>query len=305
MDTLSLILVLTAACVAVAALVVLLARRDRELSRIASELDRRDPASNARIALGVRSPGLVRLARAVNGQLDRERDRHVAEERERRSFQEDLASLSHDIRTPLAGAQGYLQLAQRTADPERRARYVGQTIERLDAMRGLVDGLFDYAKASDPSLELALARVELLPALSEVLVGFYPDFSARGWEPAIRFADEGAAVRADAASLARVLTNLTTNALRYGCGAPSFEQAPADAGGAVLLRAANPVSRPDLIDADRLFDRFYKAEASRAGAGNGLGLAIVAKLVAAMGGSVAARIEAGSLVIEVALPAAE
>lgn len=284
---------------ALVAALICLARRDRELARIAAELEAREPEGNARIALEVRSPGLVALARAVNAELDRERDRRVRDLADRGAFQQDLASLSHDIRTPLAGAQGYLQLARRTDDEAARARYTEQAIRRLGSMRELVDGLFDYAKAADPGFAPELVPVALMPAVSDVLVSFYPQFTARGWEPRIDCADEDARVLADAPSLARALANLVNNALRYGSGAPGISVR--GRGSEIRVTMSNPVERPGDIDAARLFDRFYKSDAARTGEGSGLGLAIVARLVEAMGGTVSARVEGDELAIELAL----
>lgn len=291
--------VLLALVAALAAALIRLARRDRELARIAAELEAREPEGNARIALEVRSPGLVALARAVNAELDRERDRRVRDLADRGAFQQDLASLSHDIRTPLAGAQGYLQLARRTGDEAARARYTEQAIRRLGSMRELVDGLFDYAKAADPGFAPELVPVALMPAVSDVLVSFYPQFTARGWEPRIDCADEDARVLADAPSLARALANLVNNALRYGSGAPGISVR--GRGSEIRVTMSNPVERPGDIDAARLFDRFYKRDAARTGEGSGLGLAIVARLVEAMGGTVSARVEGDELAIELAL----
>lgn len=291
--------VLLALVAALAAALIRLARRDRELARIAAELEAREPEGNARIALEVRSPGLVALARAVNAELDRERDRRVRDLADRGAFQQDLASLSHDIRTPLAGAQGYLQLARRTDDEAARARYAEQAIRRLGSMRELVDGLFDYAKAADPGFAPDLVPVALMPAVSDVLVSFYPQFTARGWEPRIDCADEDAHVLADAPSLARALANLVNNALRYGSGAPGISVR--GRGSEIRVTMSNPVERPGDIDAARLFDRFYKSDAARTGEGSGLGLAIVARLVEAMGGTVSARVEGDELAIELAL----
>lgn len=284
---------------ALVAALIRLARRDRELARIAAELEAREPEGNARIALEVRSPGLVALARAVNAELDRERDRRVRDLADRGAFQQDLASLSHDIRTPLAGAQGYLQLARRTDDEAARARYTEQAIRRLGSMRELVDGLFDYAKAADPGFAPELVPVALMPVVSDVLVSFYPQFTVRGWEPRIDCADEDARVLADAPSLARALANLVNNALRYGSGAPGISVR--GRGSEIRVTMSNPVERPGDIDAARLFDRFYKSDAARTGEGSGLGLAIVARLVEAMGGTVSARVEGDELAIELAL----
>lgn len=312
-STTALIALLLVAAVAILALAALLACRDRELGRIARELDGRMPLGNARIALGVRSAGLAAIARAINGELDRECARRADDERAQRAFRQDLASLSHDIRTPLAGAQGYLQLAQRACCDADRRRYVEQAVTRLDAMRELVDGLFAYAKASDPALELDCRSVAVLPALSEVLVSFYPEFSARGWEPAIACPDEDVRAEADPEALARIFANLVNNALRHGAGAPVIVvEAPGGAGfggsdasgsdaGLVHVRVENAVAHPERIDAARLFERFYKGDAARSGEGSGLGLAIVARLAAALGGGVAASVAEGRLSIELTL----
>lgn len=314
---------------------VLLAR-ERELGRIACAIEARaeQGLGNARITLHVRSAGLTRLAQALNAEFDRTEEARIAAERAHGAFQQDLASLSHDIRTPLAGAQGYLQLAERTEDAEAAARFRAQATERLATMRELVDGLFDYARASDPDFALELEPVEVMPALSEALLTFYPDLNARGWEPRVLCAeaDAGVCTLANREALGRVLMNLTVNALRHGMGAPTVEVAretaspvtPAGAGtaarngaagtahtasavlpaGSVTIRFANPVADASRIDAERLFDRFYRGNAARTGEGTGLGLAIVARLVEAMGGTVAAQAADGTLTITVALPAA-
>ena len=277
-------------------------RRDRELSRIARELEHREAQANERVTLEVRSPGLVELAGAINAELDRERDRREADRAALETFQQDLASLSHDIRTPLAGAQGYLQLARRAEAPEDAERYTQAAVERLETMRTLVDGLFEYAKAADPALALKLLPVPLMPEVSEVLASLYPQFAARAWEPRIACADEDLCVLAEPAALARVLANLVNNALRYGAGAPSIEVV--GEGERVCLSIANPVERPEDIDTSRLFDRFYKSDAARTGEGSGLGLAIVARLVHAMGGDASAEIAGAVLTVRIRLPRA-
>ena len=320
---------------------VLLAR-ERELGRIACAIEARaeQGLGNARITLHVHSAGLTRLAQALNAEFDRTEEARIAAERAHGAFgfvgcRSDLvASLSHDIRTPLAGAQGYLQLAERTEDAEAAARFRAQATERLATMRELVDSLFDYARANDPDFALELESVEVMPALSEALLTFYPDLNARGWEPRVLCAeaDAGVCTLANREALGRVLMNLTVNALRHGMGAPTVEVAretaspvtPAGAGtaarngaagtahtasavlpaGSVTIRFANPVADASRIDAERLFDRFYRGNAARTGEGTGLGLAIVARLVEAMGGTVAAQAADGTLTITVALPAA-
>lgn len=275
------------------------ARREREVSRIARELLNHDIASNARILLHVHTPALEALAQAINALLEAEQERAIAHRRSREAFQEDLAALSHDIRTPLAGAQGYLQLARMTDNAQEHNNDIVRAEERLSSMRTLVDGLFEYAQATDPSFSPECVPVALMPVLSEVLAGMYPRFVAREWEPHISIDDETVSVLADERALTRVLENLMTNALRYGISAPRIvSQTKEDR---VALCVSNDVPDANALDTNKLFDRFYRAETARSGEGSGLGLAIVAHLVDAMGGEVQAWLDQSTLTIEIIL----
>lgn len=275
------------------------ARREREISRIARELFNHDIASNARILLHVHTPALEALAQAINALLEAEQERAIAHRRSREAFQEDLAALSHDIRTPLAGAQGYLQLARMTDNAQEHNNDIVRAEERLSSMRTLVDGLFEYAQATDPSFSPECVPVALMPVLSEVLAGMYPRFVAREWEPHISIDDETVSVLADERALTRVLENLMTNALRYGISAPRIvSQTKEDR---VALCVSNDVPDANALDTNKLFDRFYRAETARSGEGSGLGLAIVAHFVDAMGGEVQAWLDQSTLTIEIIL----
>ena len=106
---------------------------DRDLARLAELLDRAAVAPAPRARLESSDPAVAALARAVDRHLDADLERDLGRRRADERFREQLAALSHDIRTPLAGAQGYLQLAQRAEDPERMARYLEGAEKRLAA----------------------------------------------------------------------------------------------------------------------------------------------------------------------------
>ena len=262
--------------------------RDRDLARLAELLDRSSVSPAPRARLESSDPAVAELARAIDRHLDADLERDLERRRADERFREQLAALSHDIRTPLAGAQGYLQLAQRAEDPERAARYLEGAEKRLAAMRVLVDDLFTYARAADPSWEPELVACDLAEAAADALAARYEAFGTRGWEPDVRLA-ETVPVLAAPDALARVIANLLENALVHGCGAPQVRVE------GTALAVENPVAPEDAarLDPARLTERFYQGDPSRTGHGTGLGLAVARALTESMGGTLTVGVTAG------------
>lgn len=279
-------------------LAVELALYGREVRRMAAWLRGRDRRSNARMTVEVPGLGLTALARAVNESLDATDGERCARERAQGQFQRDLASLSHDIRTPLTGAKGYVALAVDEPDPSRRAHYLEAADARLSDMEGLLNSLFSYTKAMDGGAANAACPrlVAVLPVVAEVLLGQFPAFEERGWEPRVDFADEGFTVEADPEALSRICENLVSNVLRYGATAPVVTQRGR------TLAFSNEVEAPETLDVARLFEPFYRADVSRARGGAGLGLAVVKNLAEAMGAQVSAALEDRALTVALTFP---
>lgn len=261
-----------------------------ELKRIATFLRTRNKHSNARVTAGTPAPGIHELASVINDGLEETSRERIEALRSQEEFQRDLSALSHDIRTPLTGAKGYLQLALDETDDDVRTHHLDAAAARIDSTTELLDALFAYTKSTDPDLSLMPEVVEVEAAIEQALLAHYPEFEARGWEPRISCA-EGTTILADRDALARIFDNLIVNALRHGADAPRVSVSSQD--GVARIEFANAVAPGTKIDADRLFDRFYQADSARNSSGSGLGLAIAANLAHAMGMEISARIEKG------------
>ena len=259
----------------------------RELRRMARFLRTRPPESNQRLTVQTTLPGTSELAAAVNGQLDRQAEEGRAQHRAEQEFQRNLASLSHDIRTPLTGAKGYLQLAAaENDDASERARCLGLAQSRLNAMQTLLDQLFDYCRSLDAAREPVREPVDALAVLSEVLAGHFPEFAERGWEPALDWQDPALPLMGDREALSRIFENLVANALRYGTGDFTVTQRGR------RLVFGNDMAATDAasLDAERLFDRFYRGDAARSESGAGLGLSVVRNLATSLDAQVSAAV---------------
>ena len=242
---------LAATLVAIAALVVRDRARRRDLRALAELLDRVGDAPAARARLASADPAVQALARAVDRHLEADATAASARRSADERLREQLSALSHDLRTPLAGALGYLQLADRAEDGSAAARYLDGARGRLGDLRALTDDLFVYARASDPSFSPELVPCDLGAAVGEALAARYGALSARGWEPEVELDESAPSVLADPDALARVVANLLDNALAHGSGAPRVcvggkervVENPVDAAAAAWLEVARPTER--------------------------------------------------------------
>ena len=291
--------VLTVACVVavliIAVLVVAIIRLTKELRLMARFLETREPDSNARVTLSSSNKAATELAKAINSELDKGQTQQIEAQKSQLELQENLAYLSHDIRTPLTGAQGYAQLLKEEDDSANRQLYLASIERRLVDLRHLLDQLFVFTQVRSEDFDMELSKLDANEVLSDVLVSFYPQFGEKGLEPSVALADEACFVLADEEALSRIFQNLVANALRYAEGSFAVSQQ----GNSFVF--SNSIENPEALDSERLFERFYRGEESRTSQGSGLGLAIVEQLASKMGATVTATIEGKVLAIALCL----
>ena len=268
-----------------------------QLLEMARVLEETPPESNLRLT--VRTFGMAprRLCRAVNQRLEEGRQLRLETQKREQELKYTMTCISHDIRTPLAGAMGYLQLLEE--DPERQTEYLDIVRERLEKLEELLEELFLYTRLQGGSLPLECATTAALPPLWDALAEFYPQLEAAGVEPKLRFDREDMTVWASPEALGRVYRNLIANALRHGGGGLTIS------GQDQTICFSNELPPGPKPDPERLFDRFYQSSPDRAAGGAGLGLSIVRELMERMGGQASAQIMGNELQISLRLSAPE
>ena len=268
-----------------------------QLLEMARVLEETPPESNLRLT--VRTFGMAprRLCRAVNQRLEEGRQLRLETQKREQELKYTMTCISHDIRTPLAGAMGYLQLLEE--DPERQTEYLDIVRERLEKLEELLEELFLYTRLQGGSLPLECETTAALPPLWDALAEFYPQLEAAGVEPKLRFDREDMTVWASPEALGRVYRNLIANALRHGGGGLTIS------GQDQTICFSNELPPGPNLDPERLFDRFYQSSPDRAAGGAGLGLSIVRELMERMGGQASAQIMGNELQISLRLSAPE
>jgi signal transduction histidine kinase len=182
-----------------------------------------------------------------------------------------VADAAHELRTPISALRASLENAvDGVQEPDLPALLV--QVERLGR---LADQLLDLS-----SLEAGAAGLERSTFPVADLV--------HGWDVALDV-PEGLSARGDRERLRQVVANLLENASRHAPGAPVTVRAAPAARGAVRLEVEDHGPGLPPGEADRLFDRFARADRSRTVAGSGLGLAIARSIVELHGGALRAE----------------
>lgn len=198
-----------------------------------------------------------------------------------------LGDIAHELCSPISRLQAVLGILEEGGGTEEnRARYLAKVHHEVQQMSALVNELLSFSKAS-LRREVHVVPVELAPLIREVL-----DREETGAVPVRLEMAEGLFALADADLLGRALGNLLRNAVRYAGEGGPIEIRAFKNGGEVLIRVCD--SGPGVPEEaiDRIFEPFYRPDASRTreSGGTGLGLAIVKTCVEACGGTVSAAL---------------
>lgn len=213
------------------------------------------------------------------------------ESTERRRL-ELVGDVAHELRTPLATLDGYLEGLQ---DGVVEAGAPTWRLLRRETTRlsHLIDDLQQLWRAEARQLPLSMERVDVRAVLASALERFESRAHEHGSELRLELPGGELAVHADPDRLAQVLDNLVSNAIRYSpTGAPVTLGADVDRGEVVIgVRDHGPGLSAE--QRERVFERFYRADPSRARAlgGSGIGLSIARALSEAMGGRIWAESE--------------
>ncbi len=204
------------------------------------------------------------------------------------------ADVAHELRTPLATMITSIELAvRRPHDPPATSDLLGSTLEELRRMAAIVNDMLFLSHADSG----AVARREPLSSLAMLARSVADYHEAAMSEAQLRLEVEGdASGPFDAALLKRALSNLLGNATRYALPMSTVRiRIESGSEGRISLAVINQGPAIDPVHLPRIFDRFYRADASRsqANTNHGLGLSIVAAIARMHQGEPFAQSQAG------------
>ncbi len=259
---------------------------DRDIRTCARQLR----SGRTRVSMAAPNAAAEELLTAINALLALREREEGDYRRQEQAIRQQIANISHDLRTPLTSILGYLQLLEGEGlSPEERREYLSIVQGRAKALQSMIVSFYDLSRLEGGEYPLARERVDLYHVLSELVAEFYNDFERSGFDMTVELREGLPAVTADPAGVLRVFTNLIRNALEHGRERMSillYQE-----GGEVVSVFANDAPGLTPEDVTHVFDRFFTADKMRTGQSTGLGLAIVKALVERMGHTVTAELE--------------
>jgi len=213
-----------------------------------------------------------------------------AEQRRR----ELLANVSHDLRTPLASMQGYLEtllLKHGTLPPEEQREYLMTAAKHSERLGKLIRDLFQLTKLEAREVQPECETFALAELVQDVVQKFQLGAAQRGLRLDCRLASEQLKVHADIALIERVLENLIENAIRHTPRGGLVRVGVEPQGERVAVEVSDTGCGIAERELAHVFDRYYRVDRGESGdAGStGLGLAITRSIVALHGGEIAVR----------------
>ena len=289
------IVLLTAVTLALSLILISLLSQMKSIRSQVHFISRND--TNKRISFYGKSRSFRKLAKDINEIIDSYDDRHDKILREDKEIKDTLTNMSHDIRTPLTSLKGYFELLDQTDDPEERRKYTNIIYGRIESLSEILETMFLYTKVSNVNFKISIDSIECSKIILETLFEYYDDFQEKGFEVDVDV-DEGVRILGNEQSLKRIMQNLIRNSLVHGNGEVKLAVKPQE-DKTVKISVENLLAEGQNPDPDKVFDRYYKGDASRHTGSSGVGLSVVKKLVESMNGDIKAFVGDGKFRIEI------
>lgn len=197
---------------------------------------------------------------------------------------EFLGNVSHELRTPIFTIQGFLETLLNGAleDPKVNRKFLEKAAAHTDNLNNLLNDLIDISMIESGEMRLSFRYFNLMDFLTEVVKEFDPTILEKNIQIEIHQFNNKLEVFGDKTKLRQVLINLIQNAIKYSSSG-KIELLVEEEKNNALITVKDSGSGIPEKDVERIFERFYRVDKTRARdvGGTGLGLAIVKHIVEA------------------------
>lgn len=213
--------------------------------------------------------------------------------------------LAHDLKTPLASVIGYLNLLQeepQISEPLRQ-KYLSISLDKAERLEDLINEFFEIARFNLSDITLQYSTINLTRLWEQLIFEFQPMLKEKDLTCRLHIAED-TMLRCDADKIQRVFDNLLRNALLYSFAHTVIEITVTETDDRLVIRFANQGNTIPAEKLERIFEQFYRLDASRStkNGGAGLGLAIARQITELHGGTITAASQNDLITFDVTLP---
>lgn len=271
-----------------------LIKRDlKRISRDIKVLNSRE--SNSIIHSEIPFRELDNLISEINAMIRKVKSQSTYFEGKNRQLKKMMTNISHDLRTPLTSAFGYVDILLSKEEINKKELYIIE--ERLKRLEKLIDSFFLFSKFILQDKEIVKEEVNLLAVIEESIANYYDDYTKEGRKIILENSILKFRIESNKEMLIRVFDNLINNAFKHSKGDLLIKVENIDK---FRVEFINELLYPDL-DVEHIFDEFYTVDIARTKGNTGLGLAITKEFINSLGGFIYAKKDKGKLIIVIEL----
>lgn len=236
-----------------------------------------------------------RLAGGINRMLDRLEALNA-------NIEAVSVGVAHDLRTPLTNIGGRLELISRDRnDPEAVEAHLTAAEDYLAQILRIFDALLRLGEVEAGQREAAFEDVDLSQLCRDMAEAYAPIFEDANKSFQVNI-DDGAMISGDRELLEQLLANLLENAVEHTRDAAQVALSVRVDGKSIVVTVADDGPGISPANRGRIFERFYRADASRSTKGNGLGLSLVKAIADLHGATISLDTEAQGAVFKLVFP---
>ncbi len=202
-----------------------------------------------------------------------------------------ISNISHDLKTPLTAIKGYVEgIMDGVADtPEKMDRYIRTIYNKTNDMDRLINELNFYSKIEANRIPYTFSKINVKDYFEDCVEEMGIELESKGFAFSYKNeVEDDVEVIADAEQIKRVINNIISNSVKYmDKSAPKIDIRVKDVGDFVQIEIEDNGRGIGTKELPNIFERFYRADASRHSAGgSGIGLSIVKKIIEDHGGKI-------------------
>jgi len=216
-----------------------------------------------------------------------------------------ITNVSHDLRTPLTSIITYTDLLKKpTITDEERQQYIQILDKKSERLKVLIEDLFEVSKMASGNIELHRSRVDLTQLIQQAVGEHKEDLTQSSLDLRMTMPHDPIYAYVDGQKWWRLIDNLIVNVLKYALeGTRVYVTLKRTADGDAEFTVKNVAKYEISEDAEELFERFKRADASRHTEGSGLGLAIAQSIVDLHGARMSIDVDGDLFKVIVRIPA--